>query len=61
MRLPGFTAEDSLRWNVTAYKVAGSHGGVAVDGAVLPQFFMCHGEVCCNEYGYCIHKGHVLM
>ena len=33
----------------------------AAGGAVRPQFFFCGGDYCCNEWGYCIYRGHVLM
>lgn len=58
MRLPGFTAEKALQDNRETYM------SVAVPDrqqGVVPQFFRCWGEVCCNEFGYCIHHGHVLM
>jgi hypothetical protein len=61
MRLPGFTAEVSLDGNGAAYMWASTHASSAVGATVLPQFFFCHGNVCCNEWGYCIHKGPVLM
>jgi hypothetical protein len=59
MRLPGFTAEQALKQKNEIYK------GVAIPSAesqgVVPQFFRCWGDYCCNEWGYCIHRGHVLM
>jgi len=61
MRLPGFTAEASLRGIPTSYNTGSTHVNTENGAAVIPQFFRCWGEVCCNEWGYCIHKGHVLM
>lgn len=61
MRLPGFTAEDSLRRTQTNYKLAGTFASPVADGTVLPQLFRCWGNYCCNEYGYCIRIGHYLM
>ena len=60
MRLPGFSAEEALLEKSKIYI------GVVIPGAsesqgVVAQFFRCWGEVCCNEFGYCIHHGHVLM
>jgi hypothetical protein len=61
MRLPGFTAEDSLPRTRASYKLPNGHTGLAVNGIVVPQLFTCHGNFCCDEWGYCIYKGHVLM
>lgn len=61
MRLPGFTAEASLRWKGADYRMADTHASWSVSGAVQPQFFTCRGNYCCDEWGYCIYKGHVLM
>jgi len=61
MRLPGFTAEMSLDGSSASYELASTHVGMDVGGGVLPQHFFCHGSICCNEYGYCIHKGPVLF
>jgi len=60
MRLPGFTAEKVLETENKFYT------GVALPSlsesqVVVPQFWRCWGDYCCNEYGYCIHHGHVLM
>jgi len=58
MRLPGFTAEETLRSKNEI------HDGIATPAeskGVVPQFFKCWGNVCCDEYGNCFHKGHVLM
>ena len=58
MRLPGFTAEETL------HSKNEIHNGVATPAesqGVVPQFFKCWGNVCCDEYGNCFHKGHVLM
>ena len=61
MRLPGFAAEDSLSSTRAGYKVVTTHASPVGDGTVLPQFFHCWGDYCCNEFGYCIYKGHLLM
>jgi len=61
MRLPGFTAENSLSIVSASYEMASTHASADTDARVLPQYFYCHGNYCCNEYGYCIYKGHVLM
>jgi len=61
MRLPGFTAEVSIDGESATYQVASTHASSVDDATVLPQFWFCHGNFCCNEWGYCIHKGHVLM
>ncbi len=58
MRLPGFTAEVSLSGKRAAYKVATRPLG---EVGVLPQFWYCHGNYCCDEWGYCIRKGGFLM
>ena len=60
MRVPGFTAEQALKERNEIYE------GVAIPAAagsqgVVPQFFRCWGDYCCDEWGYCIHRGHVLM
>lgn len=61
MRLPGFTAEESVGWRCASYKMASAPAGRVLGGVVQPQFFFCHGDYCCDEWGYCIYKGHVLM
>jgi hypothetical protein len=61
MRLPRFTAEDSLGRMRANYEVASTHASPAVSGTVLAQFFRCHGNWCCDEFGYCIYRGRVLM
>lgn len=58
MRLPGFTADKALQDNSKTYT------SIAVSErqpGVVPQFFRCMRDYCCNEWGYCIHRGHVLM
>jgi hypothetical protein len=60
MRLPGFTAEQSLSWRLAPYKTAGPHARPAKAGTVVPQWF-CHGNYCCDEWGNCIYKGRALM
>jgi len=61
MRLPGFTAENSLRPAQATYQPANIPGDSQSGGVVQPQFLICHGNVCCDEWGYCVRKGHVLM
>ncbi len=61
MRLPGFTADRSLRSTSECYNAARvAHTGRLVEGIVLPQLF-CHGNWCCDEWGNCIYKGRVLQ
>lgn len=58
MRLPGFTAERALQQKSDIYT------GVVVladSEGIVPQFWRCSGNYCCDEYGYCIYRGHVLM
>ena len=55
MRLPGFTAELSL--GKTRQEYAGRTLPASSGGAVLPQYWHCYGNYCCDEYGYCIYKG----
>jgi hypothetical protein len=59
MRLPGFAAESSLHEQTVTYPSEKIRPSSA--GTVLPQFFRCWGNYCCNEFGYCIYKGHVMM
>jgi len=61
MRLPGFTAENSFSGTSANYKMAGTLASGEIGGSVMPQYFFCHGNICCNEWGYCIHRGQVLM
>lgn len=61
MRLPGFTAENSVGTTSAGFQMSSTHVSGDARGSVVPQYFFCHGNVCCNEYGYCIHKGPVLM
>ncbi len=61
MRLPGFTAENSISGTRASYKAASAHANSAAGGTILAQFFFCHGNWCCDEWGYCIYRGHVLM
>lgn len=61
MHLPGFTAEVPLNRTPAAYQAASDYVRPDVGRSVLPQYFFCHGNYCCNEWGYCIYKGHVLM
>jgi hypothetical protein len=58
MPLPGFTAKRALQEKSDIYT------GVAVPAGsegIVPQFWRCWGTYCCDEYGYCVHRGHVLM
>jgi hypothetical protein len=50
MRLPGFTAELSL--GKTRQEYAGRTLPASSGGAVLPQYWHCYGNYCCDEYGY---------
>jgi hypothetical protein len=55
MRLPGFTAGLSLGKTSQDYEgrtIPASNGS-----GVIPQFWHCFGNYCCDEYGYCIYKG----
>jgi hypothetical protein len=61
MHLPGFTAEFSLSPSHTNYNSHIAYTGGPVEGIVLPQFFFCHGRVCCDEWGNCIYRGPVLQ
>lgn len=61
MRLPGFSAEQSLRSKSETYAAAVIRANWIAGGVIQPQFFFCRGDYCCDEYGYCIYKGHVLM
>jgi hypothetical protein len=61
MRLPGFSAENSLSSLHVSYKTTGTDARPSAGGRVLPQFWRCSGDYCCNEYGYCIRSGHYLM
>ena len=61
MRLPGFSAEQSVRSNSETYQAADTYAVSIAGGAVRPQFFFCRGDYCCNEWGYCIYRGHVFM
>ena len=60
MRIPGFTADQSLSGIRVAYKIASTHANPPTDGAVVPQWF-CHGSFCCDEWGNCIYKGRALQ
>jgi hypothetical protein len=59
MKVPGFTAEAALYAKRTNYRMSQTH--TKTGGGVELAFFRCWGNVCCDEWGYCIHKGHVLM
>lgn len=59
MKVPGFTAEAALYTKRAIYRT--SCTDLLPGGAVEPAFFRCWGNVCCDEWGYCIYKGHVLM
>ncbi len=61
MRLPGFTAENALSWTCTSYVLGSTHVSAEIGGTVLPQFFFCHGNYCCDEWGNCFYKGPVLQ
>jgi hypothetical protein len=62
MRLPGFTAEQALKGKSEIYQGAAIPAAAADrNQGVVPQFFRCWGNYCCNEFGYCIYHGHVLM
>jgi hypothetical protein len=63
MRLPGFTAQETLRKTEEVYKLA-AISGAGESGLIVPQF--CFGGQCCTctDYGcVCIpqHHGHALM
>jgi hypothetical protein len=60
MKVPGFTAEAALQANRHSYRMSRILGPTA-GGSVAPAFFRCWGNYCCNEWGYCIYRGHVLM
>jgi hypothetical protein len=59
MKLPGFTAEAALYEKTANYQM--SRTDIQAGGAVQLAFWRCWGNVCCDEWGYCIHRGHVLM
>lgn len=59
MKIPGFTAEATLYTKKAIYWT--SYTDLLPGGVVEPAFFRCWGNVCCDEWGYCIYKGHVLM
>jgi len=60
MRLPGFTAEQSLNWTHAPCGRGPTQASLSTAGSVVPQWF-CHGNFCCDEWGNCIYKGRVLM
>jgi hypothetical protein len=59
MRLPGFTAEAALYQKRVNYRVPSTD--IRLGEAVELAFWICRGNYCCDEWGDCIHKGHVLM
>ena len=59
MSIPGFTAEVALQRKDAAYQ--GVPWFLCGHGTVEPAFWTCRGNFCCNEWGYCIYRGHVLM
>jgi hypothetical protein len=59
MRLPGFTAELSL--GKTSQDYAARTIPASSEAGVIPQYWYCHGNYCCDEYGNCIYKGPHLM
>lgn len=61
MRLPGFTATNSLCSTQATYQLANIPGDSQSGGVVQPQLFIQHGNVCCDEWGNCIYKGRNLQ
>ncbi len=59
MKMPGFTAEVALEEKRANYRTLRTD--IPTRAVVEPAFFRCWGNVCCDEWGYCIYKGHVLM
>ncbi len=59
MKAPGFTAEATLYEKSANYRM--SRTDIQRGGAVEPAFWRCWGNYCCDEWGYCIYRGHVLM
>jgi hypothetical protein len=59
LRIPGFNAEASLYDKGASYRMLRTD--IQTRSGVGPAFFRCWGDVCCDEWGYCISKGPRLM
>jgi len=59
MRMPGFTADVALNKNGAGYRALRTD--IQASATVKPAFWTCRGNFCCDEWGNCTYKGHVLM
>jgi hypothetical protein len=59
MKMPGFTAEVTLYEKSASYRMLRTD--IQTGGTVVPAFWRCWGNVCCDEWGNCFSKGPRLM